>query len=170
MGHVGERQERVLTSLPDTLLRSRSKAPNAIVMVESSEMVCATADPSASLLDAPPSGVSADTHVQNSDSLTGEEGSWGVWEVPRTAHTGGSWQIIDGFATEDECAAIVEACAGLEELAELPGALRRAPHRSTTAPRTPRVSCQKPTTSLARSPSELRASRAFPKTRETTLS
>ena len=81
-------------------------------------MVLATADPSASLLDAPPSGVSADTHVRNSDSLTGREGSWGVWEVPRTAHTGGSWQIIDGFATEDECAAIVEACAGLEELAE----------------------------------------------------
>ena len=104
--------------MPDTLLRSRSKAPNAIVMVEASEMVRATADPSASLLDAPPSGVSADTHVQNSDSLTGREGSWGVWEVPRTAHTGGSWQIIDGFATEDECAAIVEACAGLEELAE----------------------------------------------------
>ena len=93
-------------------------------------MVLATADPSASLLDAPPSGVSADTHVRNSDSLTGREGSWGVWEVPRTAHTGGSWQIIDGFATEDECAAIVEACAGLEELAEPPGARAAPPTRS----------------------------------------
>ena len=88
-------------------------------MVEAAELVRATdADPSASLPDAPPSAISAEAPVQNSDSSTEREGSWEVWEVPRTAHTGGSWQIIDGFATEEECAAIVEASARLEELAE----------------------------------------------------
>ena len=104
------------------------------------------------------------------DSLTGEEGSWGVWEVPRTAHTGGSWQIIDGFATEDECAAIVEACAGLEELAE-PLARYAAPptrsdYRSADASR-----LVSETHDVARALAE-RAARVtgVPKTRETTLS
>ena len=41
-----------------------------------------------------------------------------TWAVPRTAHTGGTWSIVDGFATEEECAALVAAAGGLDELAE----------------------------------------------------
>jgi len=49
-----------------------------------------------------------------------------AWHVPRTAHTGGEWAIVDGFATPEECAALIAASGGLEELNE-PSARYRMP-------------------------------------------
>ena len=49
-----------------------------------------------------------------------------AWHVPSTAHTGGAWAIVDGFATPEECAALIAASGGLEELNE-PSARYRMP-------------------------------------------
>ena len=49
-----------------------------------------------------------------------------AWHVPSTAHTGGVWTIVDGFVTPEECAALIAASDGLEELNE-PSARYRTP-------------------------------------------
>jgi len=49
-----------------------------------------------------------------------------AWLVPSTAHTGGAWAIVDGFATPEECAALIAASGGLGELDE-PSAQYRMP-------------------------------------------
>ena len=49
-----------------------------------------------------------------------------AWLVPSTAHTGGAWAIVDGFATPEECAALIAASGGLGELDE-PSAQYRVP-------------------------------------------
>ena len=49
-----------------------------------------------------------------------------AWLVPSTAHTGGAWAIVDGFATPEECAALIAASGGLGELDE-PSARYRMP-------------------------------------------
>ena len=39
-----------------------------------------------------------------------------IWRVPETSHTGSCWQIIDGFATPEECRALVaDAKQGLAD-------------------------------------------------------
>ena len=40
------------------------------------------------------------------------------WVVPHTSHTGGSWSVIDGFATPEECLALIASADGLQELDE----------------------------------------------------
>ena len=52
-----------------------------------------------------------------------------AWLVPSTAHTGGAWAIVDGFATPEECAALIAASGGLGELDE-PSARYRMPPTS----------------------------------------
>ena len=47
-----------------------------------------------------------------------------IWRVPETSHTGSSWQIVDGFATPEECRALVaDAKQGLADSLRQP--LRR---------------------------------------------
>ena len=47
-----------------------------------------------------------------------------IWRVPETSHTGSCWQIIDGFATPEECRALVaDAKQGLADSLRQP--LRR---------------------------------------------
>ena len=41
-----------------------------------------------------------------------------TWVVPRTAHTGGSWSVIDGFATVEECSLLIAAAETLPGLTE----------------------------------------------------
>jgi hypothetical protein len=41
-----------------------------------------------------------------------------VWEVPGTHAGGGRWTVIDGFASAEECAAVVAAAAELPDLAQ----------------------------------------------------
>ena len=52
-----------------------------------------------------------------------------AWLVPSTAHTGGAWAIVDGFATPEECAALIAASRGIGELDE-PSARYRMPPTS----------------------------------------
>ena len=78
----------------------------------------------------PPAVVAAD------DSTTRFPRSMKTWKVPGTSHTGGSWLVIDGFATREECAAVITASTSLHQLQEPLRKYSEPPLGASIAPRT----------------------------------
>ena len=70
--------------------------------------------------------------AKNADTPTPTPNSSGAgsWTVPNTSDAlgdGGSWKIVDGFATREECESILAGVAGLPHEQKPFPAYRRAP-------------------------------------------